>query len=106
MGLHQVTAGRRRTHILRSAAGQCELVTGKRYRAHNGNDPGGHDDVGAYYFKWTGEGFSKQVIDCGPLRVGTGLGIHFAMADLSGNRLPDIVAPGKDGLYVFYNAGT
>jgi hypothetical protein len=31
--------------------GQCELVTGKRYRAHNGNDPGANDDVGIYYFK-------------------------------------------------------
>ena len=25
--------------------------------------------------------------------------------DLTGNGLPDIVAPGKDGLYVFYNEG-
>ncbi len=85
--------------------GQCELVTGKRYRAHNGKDPGSGDDVSIYYFKWNGEGFSKQVIDYGPPRLGTGPGIHFAMADLSGNGLPDIIAPGKDGLYVFYNEG-
>jgi len=85
--------------------GQCELVTGKRYRAHCGRDPGEYDDVGIYYFKWTGEGFSKQVIDYGPARVGTGCGIHFAVADLSGSGRLDIVAPGKDGLYVFYNLG-
>jgi hypothetical protein len=30
--------------------GVCELVTGKRYRAHNGRDPGADDDVGLYYF--------------------------------------------------------
>ena len=85
--------------------GQCELVTGKRYRAHNGHDPGGHDDLGVYYFKWTGEGFAKQVIDYGAPRVATGLGIHFAVADMTGDGRLDIVAPGKDGLYVFYNEG-
>ncbi|MCP4641162.1 MAG: VCBS repeat-containing protein [bacterium] len=85
--------------------GQCELVTGKRYRAHCGNDPGSTDDVGIYYFKWNGESFSKQVIDFGPARVGTGCGIHFAVADLTGDGRLDIVAPGKDGLYVLYNEG-
>lgn len=85
--------------------GQCELVTGKRYRAHNGGDPGTADDYGIYYFKWTGEGFAKQIIDYGPVRETTGVGIYFDMADLTGNGLPDIVAPGKDGLYVFYNEG-
>lgn len=87
------------------ADGRGELVTGKRYRAHNGRDPGEADPVGTYYFKWTGESFVKQVIDYGPLRVGKGVGIHFDVADLTGNGLPDIIAPGKDGLYVFYNEG-
>ncbi len=85
--------------------GECELVTGKRYRAHCGKDPGGGDQVGSYYFKWNGENFSKQVIDYGAPLEGKGLGIHFDMADLTGNGLPDIVAPGKDGLYIFYNLG-
>jgi hypothetical protein len=85
--------------------GQCELVTGKRYRAHNGNDAGERDDVGIYYFKWNGESFTKNVIDYGPMRVGKGTGIFFCTADLTGNGLLDIVAPGKDGLYAFYNEG-
>ncbi len=86
--------------------GECELITGKRYMAHCGNDPGEYDDIGIYYFKWTGESFAKQVIDYGPARTATGLGIHFALADLTGNGTLDIVAPGKDGLYVFYNLGS
>lgn len=85
--------------------GQCELVTGKRYRAHCGNDPGSRDDYGVYYFKWTGESFSKQVITYGPARETTGLGIYSAIVDLNGNGRPDIVAPGKDGLYVLWNLG-
>jgi hypothetical protein len=83
--------------------GQCELVTGKRYRAHCGNDPGADDPAGIYYFKWNGECFCKQVVDYGLAPVGSGCGIHFATADLTGNGLPDIVAPGKDGLQVFFN---
>ncbi|HDZ21516.1 hypothetical protein LCGC14_0124320 [marine sediment metagenome] len=85
--------------------GQCELVTGKRYRAHCGNDPGADDPVGIYYFKWTGEGFSKQVIDYGAAGSATGCGIHFAIADLTGDGRLDIVAPGKGGLWVFFNEG-
>jgi hypothetical protein len=85
--------------------GECELVTGKRYWAHCGNDPGETDPLGIYYFKWTGEGFAKQVIDYGEVRKATGCGIHFALADLRGTGRLDLVAPGKSGLYVFYNEG-
>lgn len=85
--------------------GEMELVTGCRYRAHCGNDPGSADDYGSYYFKWTGEGFAKQVITYGPARETTGLGIFFDTADITGNGLPDILAPGKDGLYVLVNEG-
>lgn len=46
--------------------GEAELITGERYRAHNGRDPGSSDDVGIYCFKWTGEQFAKRVIDYGP----------------------------------------
>ncbi len=85
--------------------GACELITGKRYRAHCGRDAGEFDDVGIYYFKWNGESFSKQIIDYGPAGVGKGCGIHFVVADVCGNGRLDIVAPGKDGLYLYENLG-
>lgn len=85
--------------------GEPELVTGSRYRAHCGNDPGEWDDIGSYYFKWNGESFTKLVIDHGEVRSASGLGIRFAVADLHNTGRLDIVAPGKDGLYVFFNEG-
>ncbi|MBN1345366.1 MAG: VCBS repeat-containing protein [Phycisphaerae bacterium] len=85
--------------------GQLELVTGKRYRAHCGNDPGADDPVGVYYFKIDGGKFVKHVIDFGPVPKHSGVGIYFAVRDLDGNGWLDVVAPGKDGLYLFRNLG-
>jgi len=85
--------------------GKPELVTGKRHRAHCGNDPGEWDDVGIYYFKWTGEGFAKQVIDYGPIGDCHGCGIHFVLADLRGTGRLDLIAPSKGGLFVYFNEG-
>ncbi|MEC8892201.1 MAG: VCBS repeat-containing protein [Candidatus Poribacteria bacterium] len=85
--------------------GECELVTGKRYRAHCGGDPGADDDIGLYYFKWNGESFTKQVIDYGPAGIASGCGIFFHVIDLNGNGMLDIVAPGKEGLFIFENLG-
>ncbi|MEQ9437889.1 MAG: VCBS repeat-containing protein [Cyclobacteriaceae bacterium] len=85
--------------------GQPELVTGKRYRAHNGGDPGGNEPAGLYYFQWDGKGFVKHTISFGPLGKGKGTGIYFSVADLRGTGRQDIIVAGKDGLYVFYNQG-
>ncbi|MBP8128080.1 MAG: VCBS repeat-containing protein [Candidatus Hydrogenedentes bacterium] len=85
--------------------GRPELITGKRYRAHCDGDPGAFDPYGIYYFKWTGEGFAKQVVIYGEARETTGCGNFSTLADLRGLGRLDIVVPGKDGLYVLYNEG-
>jgi hypothetical protein len=85
--------------------GKPELVTGKRHRAHCGNEAGEWDDLGLYVFKWNGESFTKNIVSYGPIGTGKGCGIHFALADLRGTGRLDIVAPGKEGLVVFYNEG-
>jgi hypothetical protein len=106
---HAIDPGNSQYHDLQWADidgdGKPELITGKRFRAHCGNDPGEFDDLGIYYFKWTGDGFSKQVVAYGPPGQGKGCGIFFALADLRGTGRLDIIAPGKDGLEVFYNEG-
>ncbi|WP_268034603.1 FG-GAP repeat domain-containing protein [Algoriphagus sp. PAP.12] len=82
--------------------GQEELVTGKRYRAHNGKDPGGKDDVGLYYFKWNGSSFTKNIISFGKPLQGKGTGLFFSVADLNNDNKKDIAVAGKDGLVVFW----
>ncbi len=85
--------------------GKEELITGKRYRAHNEKDPGSFDPGGLYYYKWNGESFTKQIISYGPMGEGKGTGIYFAVVDIDANGWKDIVVAGKDGLSVFYNRG-
>jgi hypothetical protein len=85
--------------------GQKELITGKRYRAHNGNDPGSNDPFGLYYFKWNGESFTKNIISYGPFGEGKGTGISFCIADLRNSGRKDIIVAGKDGLFVYFNEG-
>lgn len=86
--------------------GRPELITGKRYRAHNDGDPGAYDDVGLYYFTWDGRSFVKNIIAYGPPGVGKGTGIYMQVADLRGTGRNDVIVAGKDGLWVFFNDGT
>jgi hypothetical protein len=88
--------------------GELELVTGARYFAHCGHDPGELNPIGSYIFKIkkTPAGtmvFDKNTLDYGPAELASGLGIYFWLADLTGSGRTDIVAPGKEGLYIFYN---
>ncbi|MGV3485546.1 MAG: FG-GAP-like repeat-containing protein [Planctomycetaceae bacterium] len=77
--------------------GTQELITGKRYFAHNGKDPGGMESPCLYYYSWDKESlkFTRHVIDEG--RVGSGLQI--VTADLNGDRRLDIAVAGKSGTY-------
>lgn len=87
--------------------GKPELLTGKRFRAHNDNDPGANDPVGLYYFTWdrAAKQFTKHDIAYGPAGAGKGTGIYLATADLRRTGRRDIVVAGKDGLTVFFNEG-
>jgi len=82
--------------------GEPELLTGKRFEAHNGNDPGDSRDVFICYYKFVDNAMYRYIIDYGdPKKGASGLGLYFWVADINGNGKPDIVAPGKEGLYLF-----
>ena len=85
--------------------GELELVTGKRYRAHNGNDPGSSDPLGLYYYEINGGNFVRNTVDYGPAGQASGAGIYLWVEDINGNGWKDIIAPGKEGLYLFRNLG-
>jgi len=78
--------------------GVDELITGKRYFAHNGSDPGGTESPCLYYFRWDAAAgnFVRHVIDEG--RVGCGLQI--VTTDLNGDGKIDVAVAGKSGTYV------
>lgn len=86
--------------------GKNELVTGKRWRAHDSKDAGASDNIGLYYFKWNGDSFVKQVISYGAFGVGKGTGVQMSVVDLKGSGRKDIIVAGKDGLYIFWNEGS
>ncbi|MBD3176215.1 MAG: VCBS repeat-containing protein [Armatimonadia bacterium] len=106
---HVIDADRSQYHDLMLADldkdGEVELVTGKRYRAHQGHDPGGLDPLGLYYFEIGGGDFERYTLDYGPVGEASGAGIYMWIEDVDGNGWPDIVAPGKEGLYLFKNLG-
>jgi hypothetical protein len=85
--------------------GKLDLVTGKRYRAHAFNDPGSKDPVGIYYFKINKGAFERVTLDYGSAETSSGAGIYFWVADIDGNGWLDVVAPGKEGLYLFKSGG-
>ncbi len=86
--------------------GKLELITGKRYRAHAFHDPGSKDPLGVYYFKINKGEFKRYTLDYGPAERASGVGIYFWVEDVDANGWKDIIAPGKEGLYLFRNYGT
>ena len=86
--------------------GLPELVTGKRFEAHCGRDPGDSGEVFTCYYTFRDGRMYRHIIDYGDPALGhSGVGIYFWLADLNGNGFLDIVAPGKEGLYLFRNTG-
>jgi FG-GAP-like repeat len=82
--------------------GQRDIVTGKRYFAHNGHDPGAHDPVVVvWYAVKRSRGRPPQFIRHEIVEArDTGVGTQFQVRDLNGDGLPDIVLSNKKGVNV------
>jgi hypothetical protein len=83
--------------------GRPELVTGKRYYAHD-HDPGANEPLGVYWYEQImADGavtWKRHIMD---YSTRTGGGMQIAMADIDGDGDLDIVVAGKSGLFLFEN---
>ncbi|MCF6286308.1 MAG: VCBS repeat-containing protein [Candidatus Hydrogenedentes bacterium] len=85
--------------------GKLEVVTGKRYRAHRGHDAGSADPLGTYYYDIDPAGFTRHTVDYGPFGQASGIGIYGWITDVDADGWKDILAPGKEGLFLFRSLG-
>jgi hypothetical protein len=82
--------------------GDLDLVTGKRFMAHNGSDPGEFEPLGVYWYElhrgpepaWT-----KHVIS---YDEGIGSGLNIIAVDLDGDGDIDVIVTGKWGGPVWF----
>jgi hypothetical protein len=79
--------------------GYPDLITGKRYRAHNDGDPGAFEPAVLYWFEFK-PGKQPQWI---PHLIddNSGIGLSFVVDDINKDGLPDIVISNKKGVFFF-----
>jgi FG-GAP-like repeat/FG-GAP repeat len=82
--------------------GQPELITGKRYRGHDGGDPGSYDPLVVYYYKLDRKTaqFTRVPIS---MNGSAGVGTQILVADFDGDGDLDLATAGKTGVHFFEN---
>ena len=79
--------------------GHPDLITGKRYFAHNGKDPGAFEPAVLYWFEFKpGKTpfWIPHLID-----NNSGVGLQVVVQDMNHDGLPDIIVCNKKGLFFF-----
>lgn len=81
--------------------GQDEIISGKRYRAHNDGDPGAADPLIVVYYTFdpATKTFGRHVASEGQ----AGIGLQICTGDLDADGDLEIVVAGKDGTQILWN---
>ncbi len=81
--------------------GRADYITGKRFLAHHGRDPGDSDPGILLWFEFTpGKApyYKEHVID-----NDSGSGLNVAVHDMNRDKKPDIIIANKNGVFLFVN---
>ena len=84
--------------------GKEEMITGKRFLAHNGNDAGDGDTPILMYFNFDSSTipyFGEHIID-----YDSGAGLNIAVRDMNRDNKPDLIIANKNGVFVLINQMT
>jgi hypothetical protein len=89
--------------------GRKDILTGKRYMAHNGKDPGEREPLGVYWYEQITDPATKRIewvrhtVDYGGRAGG---GMQIPVADIDGDGDLDFAVAGKSGVFLFKNQTT
>lgn len=80
--------------------GLKDIITGKRYWAHGGKDPGGNDPAVLYWFRTVRE--DGGGVDFVPYQIDkdSGVGTEVKTGDVNGDGLLDIIVGNKKGTFI------
>jgi len=107
--MQEITKKYSQTHAIRLADinrdGVTDFLTGKRYFAHNGRDPGANEPAVVLWFETRRQAngrvrFIPHVID-----DDSGIGTQFEVVDMNGDGRMDVVTANKKGVHLFLQAG-
>lgn len=79
--------------------GYPDLVTGKRYYAHNGGDPGGHEPAVLYWYEYIAGKIPQWIPHL--IDTNSGIGLSIVVQDINNDKKKDIIISNKKGVFFF-----